>query len=279
MVPITNNISNEDREKILVAQRMKALFCLVFLLLSHVAQETKAERLIFQSRKLHRDRPLWSRWNPLRHKLLVGLTKKEEEVSAFPLPQTLENVYNSIPKIFLPFTDVDITFTMMSALLFACIDYSSAHAIRTLAKWPLKESRAIGGSLTTIFHSSVLVTGLFACLRKERYRPSCRLASHPLWFKEVSTALIQLCTGYMIYDALVQFIADRWVPGSGPVLSAADWMFLGHHAATSIYMTSARVIKAGHMSAMALMFLGEVSWFFVPYSLIPHENLYYLPAR
>ena len=63
----------------------------------------------------------------------------------------------------------------------------------------------------------------------------------------------------MIYDALVQFIADRWVPGSGPVLSVADWMFLGHHAATSFYMTSARVVKAGHMSAMALMFFGEVS--------------------
>ena len=36
-------------------------------------------------------------------------------------------------------------------------------------------------------------------------------------------------------------------------------MFLGHHIATSLYMTSTRIIGAGHMSAMMCMFLGEVT--------------------
>ena len=228
---------------------MKASICLLLLIPFHVVvRPTQADRLISSSKKLHHDRLIWSRLNPLRHKLQLGL-KQKEEAPAFPLPESWTNLYDSVPKVVLPFTDVDITFTVISAVLFACIDYSSAHAMRSVAKWPLKESRAIGGSLATIVHSSVLVGGLFACLRKEQYRPSCRLDSHARWFKEVSTALIQLCTGYMLYDALVQFIADRWVQGSGPVLSVADWMFLGHHFATSFYMTSARVIKAGHMSA------------------------------
>lgn len=62
-----------------------------------------------------------------------------------------------------------------------------------------------------------------------------------------------------LYDAAIQFIADRWIPGSGPTLSVADWMFIAHHAVTALYMTSARLIRAGHMSAMALMFLGELT--------------------
>lgn len=58
---------------------------------------------------------------------------------------------------------------------------------------------------------------------------------------------------------MIQFIVDRWVPGTGPVLSTVDCIFLAHHAATVLYMTSTRLIRAGHMSAMMLMFLGELT--------------------
>ena len=82
---------------------------------------------------------------------------------------------------------------------------------------------------------------------------------HPGWWQDAATSLIQFCTGYMIYDAAVQFIADRWQHGVGLVLSTVDWLFLGHHLATSVYMTSTRLIQAGHMSAMILMFFGEIT--------------------
>ena len=54
-------------------------------------------------------------------------------------------------------------------------------------------------------------------------------------------------------------IIKKWVPEVGPVLSADDWMFVGHHILTSLYMMSARWVKAGHMSAMILMLNGEFS--------------------
>lgn len=38
-----------------------------------------------------------------------------------------------------------------------------------------------------------------------------------------------------------------------------DFMFLGHHLATTLYMTSARIIGAGHQSAMMCMLLGELT--------------------
>jgi hypothetical protein len=62
-----------------------------------------------------------------------------------------------------------------------------------------------------------------------------------------------------LYDSAIQFVVDQWVPGKGPVLKKGDWLFLGHHLVTVLYMTSVRIIRAGHMSAMALMLFGEAS--------------------
>jgi len=141
-----------------------------------------------------------------------------------------------------------LPFTIASALFLTVFDYSSAYLFQKVSGWPSNECRTIAGSLTTIFHSTVLVTGLGVCLlTTEHYKPSGRMTEHPLWWRDAATALIQFCTGYMLYDACIQFVADRWVPGTGPVLSATDYMFLGHHAVTSFYMTSAMVVRAGHM--------------------------------
>lgn len=168
-------------------------------------------------------------------------------------------MYNSVPKIKLPLTDIDIGFTFASAAALALVDYGSAFLLAALGGWPekSKHTRAAAGSIATIVHSTLLVFGVGAALASQRYDPSGRMDTHPDWWQDGATALIQLCTGYMLYDASVQFIADRWQAGVGPVLSAVDKMFLGHHAATAFYMMSARLIGAGHMSAMILMFTGE----------------------
>jgi len=168
-------------------------------------------------------------------------------------------LYRSLPKIHVPFTKgLDFSFTIVSALFLTCIDYASAHYLFNQG-WPQPETRKLAGSITTIVHSTCLTLGLGACLSTQPYKPSHKMNIHPDWWQDAATSLIQFCTGYMIYDAAVQFIADRWQHGVGLVLSTVDWLFLGHHLATSMYMTSARLIQAGHMSAMILMFFGEIT--------------------
>lgn len=169
------------------------------------------------------------------------------------------HLYQKTPKVLIPGTKLDVAFTLASALVLTCIDYGSALFLTNLGGWPShsKNTRAVAGSVATIFHSTTLVLGLGAALVTQKYDPSGRMDDHPAWWADGAQALIQFCTGYMIYDAAVQFIADRWQKGVGPVLSAADYMFLGHHAACTLYMMSALLCEAGHMSAMILMFTGE----------------------
>lgn len=168
-------------------------------------------------------------------------------------------MYNLVPKIVMPCTNLNVGFTLFSALLFTCIDFAIAHVLYQLG-WPRGSStRAVAGSITTILHSTSLVICLVACLASYRCTPSAKLSEAPQWWQDAAHAAIEWCTGYMLYDAVVQFILDNWESGKGPVLSQADWMFLGHHAATSIYMTSARLLQAGHGSAMILMAGGEVT--------------------
>lgn len=58
---------------------------------------------------------------------------------------------------------------------------------------------------------------------------------------------------------IIQLLVDQWVPGTGLVLSTVNCLFIAHHLATTFYMTSARWLGSGHMSAMSLMLLGEVT--------------------
>jgi len=171
-------------------------------------------------------------------------------------------LYHAVPKMIVPFTNLDVSFTIFSAIILTCLDFAMAEFLYKQG-WPkgdapnAKQTRAVAGSLTTIFHSTSLVACLGACLFSYQFPPSAKMSDAPQWWQDSAHALIQFCTGYMIYDAGIQFIADKWVKGVGPVLSRADWMFLGHHAATSLYMTSARILEAGHVSAMILMAGGE----------------------
>lgn len=167
-------------------------------------------------------------------------------------------LYRKLPKVYIPFTSLDVSFTIVSAIFLTCIDYTSAHILQSRGL-PRPQTRKLAGSITTIFHSTCLVLGLGACLRTQPYRPSHKMDCHPDWWQDTAKALISFCTGYMIYDAAVQFLADRWQHGVGLVLSRVDWIFLGHHAATAAYMTSTRLIEAGHQSAMILMFFGELT--------------------
>ena len=122
-----------------------------------------------------------------------------------------------------------------SALVWTCLDYTIAAVFLDASD---STTRAVAGGLTTIVHSTLLCLGLMACLIRRCPRPSSHIDTQNTsdWWQDAGLALIQVCTGYMFYDAAVQFGADRWVSGKGLVLSATDWLFLGHHFAVVFYM-------------------------------------------
>lgn len=84
----------------------------------------------------------------------------------------------------------------------------------------------------------------------------------PAWWQELAHLLLQFTTGYMVYDTVFSI----YLPKSTN-MESDDWVFLAHHIATSVYMTSARIMGAGHQSAMICMFLGEAT--------NPFHNMFY----
>lgn len=135
--------------------------------------------------------------------------KASDDESIPLLFQPLVHLYRSVPALVrVPGANLDISFTIASAIFFTCFDYTSAFILRRASGWPFKGSRLIAGSLTTIFHSTVLLTGLGGCLLTvESYKPSGLMDDHPAWWRDSATALLQLCTGYMLctYNMYVLF--------------------------------------------------------------------------
>lgn len=84
----------------------------------------------------------------------------------------------------------------------------------------------------------------------------------PAWWQEVVHYLLGFCTGYMVYDAIFSML----IPNNFQIIDD-DLMFFAHHVMTVFYMTSTRIVGAGHQSAMICMFLGEMS--------NPFHNFYY----
>jgi hypothetical protein len=74
-------------------------------------------------------------------------------------------------------------------------------------------------SLVATFHSLCLVPGLVACFLWYRYSPSERLDAAPRWWQEAAVALIQFCTGYMIYDGFWNILVLHY-----PAYEPSDWV-------------------------------------------------------
>jgi hypothetical protein len=60
----------------------------------------------------------------------------------------------------------------------------------------------------------------------------------------------------MIFDAIFNIRNSLML---GLELETFELLVLGHHFATTFYMVSARIVGAGHLSAMMLMLCGEIS--------------------
>ena len=172
-------------------------------------------------------------------------------------------LYNSLPHTAGGF---DVSLTLLTIVALTCLRFLSETVQESVFGWPQNEmiTKEAAASAVAIFHSCNLVPALFLLFLSYGYSPSQRLDVAPKWYRDCVTALLQFCTGYMVYDGVLNIVLLKWENG----LSSADYMFLGHHMATTLYMTSTRVVRAGHMSAMMCMFLGELT--------NPLHNSYYI---
>uniref|UniRef100_A0A6U3QUS2 TLC domain-containing protein n=1 Tax=Ditylum brightwellii TaxID=49249 RepID=A0A6U3QUS2_9STRA len=177
------------------------------------------------------------------------------------LLRQLLSSYRSCPS-FIKIGGLDFSFTIASFLFISAFRVLFLQLLIYLG-WPLrtKMTTDAASSLASIIHAALLCSWLsifFAKLGWQNYIPSCKLSTHKdKDFQDVSTACLQVCTGYMMFDSF-WLVKDTYDLGLQP-LTEFDCMVIAHHFMTSFYMTSCRVIQAGHISAMILMLTGELS--------------------
>jgi hypothetical protein len=181
----------------------------------------------------------------------------EEEVPL--LASFYLRLYHATPKIYIPGTKVDIGFMFCWAAFFTAMRAIVVVGFLRYG-WPAEPvftydsaASVVGG----LFHATNIVPMSYLLMRTENpWCPAAAGKDHPQWWRDAVDAMLQLCTGYMIYDFFF-LVWTRYVPGEGVVLGADALLFMGHHFVTSFYMTSTRIYDAGHSSALMCIFLGE----------------------
>ena len=188
---------------------------------------------------------------------------KEEE--NFPtLGKLWLQLYRSTPTVIPSIMNLDFSFAIVSAMFLTTVRVVAQYMLQTYAGFPTDDPAStaldVSGNITAAVHSSLLVPALIVAFMTHKYNPSEHMSLAPFHWQEFADALLQFCTAYMIYDSIFTILL-RFEPGSSliPVLEFDDYLFLIHHFMTSSYMTMARYYKAGHMSAMMCMILGEAS--------------------
>mmetsp|Transcript_7594 Transcript_7594/g.16405 ORF Transcript_7594/g.16405 Transcript_7594/m.16405 type:complete len:302 (+) Transcript_7594:153-1058(+) len=181
-------------------------------------------------------------------------------------------LYRALPKVSVPFTSLDISFSLLSAIFLTSVRFGSEYALIQFFGWPEDSTptRVAASSCGSITHSTILCTGLIVAFWTQAYDVAAKIkdqAKPNQWWPDFADALLQFCTGYMIYDGFTNILWLRWdSEASTFMFDHDDFLFIAHHIVTSFYMISARVIGAGYMSAMACMLLGEIT--------NPLQNLY-----
>ena len=174
-------------------------------------------------------------------------------------------IYRSIPKLYLPrIRNFNFAFILFSALFLAAIRQFIFWKMLMYVGWPQysKMTTDAASSLTSICHSIILCWYLSLCFfylstAKCRYVPSARMSTFPLWWQDSASALLEFCTGYMIFDSF--FLIWDTTYYLKMEISEFDKLVLAHHVMTSLYMASTRFVNAGHLSAMILMLTGEIT--------------------
>lgn len=187
--------------------------------------------------------------------------------------QTWLRVYHALPRCKLPLLRLDISLTLASFVYLTCVRFVIPFLLSNFLGWPEGDinTSLASASVVSMFHSVPLCIGLIVAFSTQKYSPIAKFDEAPTWWREFSDALLQFCTGYMVYDSLVNSCWLRW-DGERFQLTDDDYLFLAHHFMTSFYMTSTRIIQAGHMSAMICMLLGELTNPFMNFYMIGGLN-------
>ena len=176
--------------------------------------------------------------------------------------------YNTIPKYDIPFLNISISFAIVSMVFFIIIRIITTIVMINIFNWPknLSITTTAASSIPSIIHATLLCPGLIIAFLTHKYvDPSEHLSkANPKWQLLVS-ALLEFCTGYMINDSFfllyyaISPTTTTTTNNNNLLLDASDIRFLFHHILCILYMNQARYYKAGHISAMIGMLLGELS--------------------
>lgn len=185
------------------------------------------------------------------NKTMNGAKAADKEEKLPGLLQFWIRLHRSLPVVRIG--TFDISLTLATIALLTSLKLLMDQVLIGVFGWPSDNmvTKEASASLVAIFHSLNLVPALVAAFSSRAYNPS-ETADDSLWQQAV-IALLQFCTGYMVYDGILNIIILKYPQG----LSGSDYMFLGHHIATTLYMTSTRMVRSGHQSAMMCMLLGE----------------------
>lgn len=173
--------------------------------------------------------------------------------------------YHALPTVRVPFTNFDVSFSLLSALFLTSIRFASESLLVSFFGWPesSKITEEAAACCTAICHSTILCAGLIVAFLNEKYDVAAKIkdqGASKKWWPHLADALLQFCTGYMIYDTCANLVWLRWNSELRTIeMTEDDKLYLVHHMMTTFYMTSARVIGAGYMSAMICMLLGEIT--------------------
>jgi len=174
-------------------------------------------------------------------------------------------LYDAAPKVYIGGT-MDVGFSLVVIGIFIILRQMILQVLYYNG-WPSggEQSTLLVGAcmLGGVFHTPLLVPTLFVLLTSQPFDASATMTSFPLWYQKTTSAMLQLCTGYMVYDFGIT-LWDRREVG----LNDDDPMYMAHHFMTAFYMISTRMVGAGQPSAMISMFLGECTNPFFNFHLI-----------
>jgi len=183
-------------------------------------------------------------------------TSKKEEIPSNFIIQLWRRLDLAVPVICVPGTDFRISITLLGSVCFMAWRYFwKTSILMGQYGWPEDAANRGAGNVISATHSTLLCPALAAAFWCYKYSPSEPLNLAPLWYRQHVDAMLQFCTAYMVFDAFFLLVPI----GFNFMLLGENWLFMIHHMMTTTYMTQARVYKAGHMSAMMCMFLGELS--------------------
>jgi hypothetical protein len=194
-----------------------------------------------------------------------GSTTKDTPAPVPFVAKVWLTIYEGIPAVHVPFTNFNISFTLLSAVFLTGCRFLSEYMLVNYFGWPDDgtPSKEGAASCAGICHSTILCTGLIVAFSTEKYDVAAKIETFTKttgWWNKFVDALLQFCTAYMLYDGMINVLWLRYNPTLVKFeFSNDDVLFLAHHIVTSFYMISARVLGAGHQSAMICMLLGELT--------------------